>query len=332
MRKRMKRWNWTLAGILISLILVSCMLGKYELSFADIMLILIGKAENQMDTILFFQIRLSRTFFVVLSGGILSLAGITYQTVFQNPLASPDILGVSNGCSVGAVLAILGFSSSVFAAEGLTFSFGIGTVILSIFLSQLFGGDKKYRMILSGMVVGAIANSILMTLKYTADPNRELPAIEYWLMGSFQSANWEQVKRLFLLSFPAAIFLYFLRWKLKVLALGEEEAQGLGISVNRVRILALFSATVFVSGVVSAAGIVSWIGLIAPHLIRIWMGNDYERNFTPSFFMGGILLLSADICARTFFAAELPISILTSFFGAILLILLLWREKRQRTA
>lgn len=312
----MKKKVWILSSILIGLVLLSCCAGRYELSLKQIFYILIGQAKKEMDKTLFYQIRLSRTFFVLLAGGALSLSGMVYQSIFHNPLVSPDVLGVSSGCSIGAILTILYCGQTLFIAQGITFFFGIGTVFLTITLAHLLKGERRYMLVLSGIVISSLANSVIMTLKYTADPTRQLPAIEYWLMGSFQHTSWNRIAAVFPILFIAAFVLYLIRWNMKVLVLGEEEAMSLGISVLWTRTIALICATILVAAIVSVAGVISWIGLIAPHIVRLLFSEDFSANFFPSILMGGILLLLSDILARTLFTAEIPISILTSFLGA----------------
>lgn len=319
----MKKRLWILWLVLMGLIILSCCIGRYELSVSEIGKILLGKSSNEMDRVLFYQVRLSRTFFCVLAGGALSLAGMVYQSIFRNPLVSPDVLGVSSGCSIGAILVILSSEVSGVFYQGLPFLFGIGTVFITITLARAFHGDKKYMMVLAGIIVGSLANSVIMVLKYAADPNKQLPAIEYWLMGTFQNAGWEGIFSITPVILAASILLYLLRWKMNVIALEEEEARSLGVNVTSTRLIAIFAATVLVAAVVSKVGVVSWIGLIAPHIARRISGEQFSTSYGSSILTGSILLLLSDILARTVFTAEIPISIMTSFLGAILLGVLL---------
>lgn len=320
---------WILTIVLAGVILLSCCIGRYELSISDILGILMGKGGNLMDEKLFLQIRLPRTFFVVLSGGALALAGMVYQSVFQNPLVSPDVLGVSSGCSVGGIIGILMFGHSIVISQFLTFGLGLLAVAAAMLLASCMGGNKRYLMIIAGIIVGALANSVIVLLKYMADPNRDLPAIEYWLMGSFQNADWDSVLRIFPIAVLSVVILFLYRWKMKVLILGDEEADSLGVSPHIVRNISLICATILVAVVVSEAGVVAWIGLIAPHLIRMFCGEDYIKNFFPCILLGGILLLAADICSRSIAAAEIPVSIFTSFFGAAVLTIFLVKGRKD---
>lgn len=324
----MKKRFWILIGILIGFILLSCCVGRYELSLKEILQIIMGNAQKEMDKTLFYQIRLSRTFFVVIAGGSLALAGLIYQSIFQNPLVSPDVLGVSSGCSIGAIIGILSGTSGFIVSQSFAFFMGIITVLLTILLASMLKGDRRYMLVLSGIVIGSLANSVIMTLKYIADPNRQLLAIEYWLMGTFQHASFSRIISVLPLTCICMFFLYKMRWSLKVLTLGEEEAQSLGISVFVIRNIALLCATVLVSSIVSMVGVISWIGLIAPHVGRILFGNDITSSFIPTIIVGGVLLLFSDILARTLFTAEIPISILTSFLGALILTMHLLLQRK----
>lgn len=318
-----------LAVLLFVCFLLSCCLGRYYLSPNDILNILAGNAQSAMDANVFLNIRLPRTIIVMISGGALALSGFVYQSLFRNPLVSPDVMGVSSGASVGAIIAILFFGSSTLALNSLSFAFGILIVVLSMLLSKVMGGKRLYTMVLSGIIMSSLATSVIMTLKYMSDPNKHLAAIEYWLMGSFNTALWSDLKILFPLCLIALVILYLLRQHIMALALGDDEAQSLGISVNFISAVSIICSTVIVSSVVSIAGVVSWIGLIVPHMARIWGGDNYIRNFTQSIFLGGILLLLADTIARTVTSAEIPISILTSLMGAIsLMVFLYWKNRR----
>lgn len=327
----MKKKFWILGTILFVLIVVSCCVGRYELTISEIGKILLGKSENEMDIILFYQVRLSRTFFAFLAGGALSLAGMVYQTIFKNPLVSPDVLGVSSGCSIGAIIAILSSDISAVSARGLPFLFGIGTVMATILLSKAFHGEIRYMMVLAGIIIGSLANSVIMVLKYVADPNRQLPAIEYWLMGTFQHTGWDSIRGIIPWILISACVLYILRWKMDVIVLEEEEAKSLGISVSLLRLVAITCATILVAIIVSEAGVIAWIGLIAPHIARRITGEPFSKSFGSSILVGAILLLLSDVLARTIFTAEIPISIMTSFLGAFILgIILITGNIRKR--
>ncbi|WP_313530692.1 FecCD family ABC transporter permease [Anaerotignum sp.] len=319
-----------LSILLFFTFLLSCCVGRYYLSIADIFHILTNSGNNTaMDINIFLNIRLPRAILVTLSGGALALSGFVYQSLFKNPLVSPDVLGVSGGASVGAIIAILFFSANNVLVQISSFVCSLFVVLCSMLLSKCIGGKRLYTMVLSGIIMGSLANAIIMALKYMADPVKHLASIEYWLMGSFHSTSWNDVFVVLFICLFAIIILTLIKRRLWILALGDQDAQALGIHVKMITTLSIICATILVSAVVSVSGIISWIGLIVPHIVRIFAGENYLENFTQSFFVGGILLLIADTLSRTLSASEIPISILTSFMGAIFLVIFLYIRNRS---
>lgn len=320
---RMNKKFWVLMGILIMLIVISSCVGRYYLSANDIFDILVGRCSKPRAITLFYNIRMPRTFLVVISGGALSLSGLVFQSIFKNPIVSPDTLGVANGCSAGAVIAIVLTTGSVLQMQIITFLSGIIVVFAAILLSGFMGRNKLLSLVISGIVMSSLASSVIMLMKYVADPNRHLQAIDFWLMGGFNNASINNLKSIIPIVAVSTFVLYIIRWQMKVLSLGDDEAQTLGVSPGKIRIVAIAMATILVSSVVSVAGVVSWIGLVAPHIIKIYSGDNILETFSLSFLGGGIILLFADILSRTLFPTEIPISILTSFIGALFLFWLL---------
>lgn len=277
---------------------------------------------------MFYQIRLPRTLLVILSGGALSLGGMVYQGVFRNPLVSPDVLGVSSGCSLGAIVAMIFFSSQGFLAQGFAFVGGLTVVGLALMLSRAMGDNPILALVIAGIIASALVSSVIMMLKYTVDPY-QLPAIEFWLMGGFHQSSWPKLWGILPIITLATLILFVLKWPLNVLRLGDEEATTLGVAVGPLRIIALGCATFLVAAVVSVAGLVSWIGLIAPHLTKLYVGDDLNHAFPLSLPSGSSLLLLADILARTLLPMEIPISILTTLVGAPFLAYLFWKKGGQ---
>ena len=325
----MKRRSWLGLWLLLAAsFLLSCLCGRYPLSVADLWRILTGRAAGTMMENVFWNIRVARTCVTGLCGAALALAGFVYQGLFRNPLVSPDVLGVSGGASVGAICAILFWGGSMAALQLLSFAGGVAAVALSLLLARAIGGDRHFSLIMSGIVWGALANAAIMALKYMADPAQQLAVIDYWLMGSFSLAGWEELRSAAPLILAAGAALTLLRYRLKVLTLGDEEAAGLGVAVGPVRLACVGCATVLVAASVSVSGIVSWVGLIVPHLVRAVLGDDFDANFLQSILCGAALLLLADTLARSLLPSEIPISILTSLIGAVFLAGFLLRRNR----
>ena len=325
----MKKHGWLALALLLAVsFLLSCLWGRYPLSPADLWEILSGQAAGTMKANVFWNIRVARVCLAALCGAALSLAGFAYQGLFRNPLVSPDVLGVSGGASVGAICAILFSGGSLAALQVLSFAGGLATVALSLLLARAIGGNRYFNLILSGVILGALANAAIMAMKYMADPAQELAVIDYWLMGSFHLASWEKLRSAAPLILLAGAVLTLLRYRLKVLTLGDEEAASLGVAVGPVRLACIVCATVLTAASVSVSGIVSWVGLIVPHLVRTVLGEDFEANFFQSILWGAALLLLADTLARSLLPAEIPISILTSLMGAVFLAVFLIRRRR----
>lgn len=323
----MKRKTLFLGSLLIITLLLSLSLGRYNLSFKEVLEVLIGTSRENLHYTVIYGMRLPRITLVVLCGSGLALTGHIYQVVFRNPLVSPDILGVSAGCSFGAAFAMVFLGGSLVAIGGMSFLCGVGVVLLTMYLSKRLK-NKTLGLVLWGIVTSAIASSGLMLIKYSADPYKELPTIEFWLMGGFYQAKWEHVGAIASVFFVVVFVLYALRWKLKVMMLGDEAASALGVDIKFVRYGALTFATFLVASIISLVGLVSWIGLIAPHLAKIYTKKEDLSCMGIGMIFGSLILLVADTFARTLFPAELPISILTSFMGAILLAIILIQSNK----
>ena len=325
----MNKRFWAALALWAGMLVLSACLGRYSLSLTDIGGILLGNSPSETAASVFWSIRLPRVVLTAVSGGALAVSGMVFQTVFSNPLVSPDVLGVASGCSVGAVLALLFLPG--WTLPLCSFACGILTVAFALFLSSFVRHNRVLGMVLAGIVVGSISSAVLMLLKFLADPEKQLASIEYWLMGSFQNiSGWDEVSVVALLVIPAHLLLYGGRFRVKLLSLGDDQAQSLGIQPSRVRLLAVICATVLVAAVVSAAGVVSWIGLLAPHILRLLGGRAMAKNMGACFFTGGILLMAADLCARALSTVEIPVSIFTSLFGAVFLCGLLIRAARRK--
>lgn len=321
----MKRKTIILTTVLILITLISLFVGRYGLSFIDI---ITGNLTPIAKNVL-LQIRMPRTFFVIMAGASLALVGFVYQAIFKNDLASPDILGVSSGASVGAIIGILFLANFVFLSQLLAFLTALIVVFISLFLAKVMRGSKLYNLVISGIIIGAFANSLIMFLKYMADPENELAVIDYWLMGGFYKVDWMDFILLICLVVPSVTILLGLTSKIKLLTLNDDEAHTLGINVGRVRVIVIILTTIIVATIVSLVGIVAWIGLIVPHLVRIIFKGSFKEVLIYSLFSGAILLLFADILARTISTTEIPISVLTSLIGAICLVFVLVRKKND---
>ena len=309
------------AIFLIALVCVSLLVGKYPLSAEKLL------AGDPMQWRVFLTLRCSRTIVGVIGGFALGVAGFVYQTVFRNPLASPDIIGVSSGASAGAAAGIL-FLSGAATVTLSAFTGALLAVISALALSNLDRSGKHSSIVLAGIAVHSLAQTVLMYLKMTADPERELASIEYWIMGSLSGISGYSIAGNLILCVVCVTVLFALHRQVILLSAEEGEARMLGVNVGVLRLLILLVATLVVASVVSLTGLISFIGLLAPHAARLMTKNNRIGTMLLSGILGGILLCGADILARSAAATELPIGIFTSLLGAPFLIFLIVRERR----
>ena len=242
------------------------------------------------------------------------------------PLTAGDLWEIVSGQAAGTMKETI-FWNIRMARTCVT---GLCGAALSLLLARAIGGKRYFNLIICGIILGALANAAIMALKYMADPTHQLAVIDYWLMGSFHLASWDQLRAIAPLFLAAGTVLVLLRYRLKVLTLGDEDAASLGVRVVPVRLACVASATVLVAASVSVSGIVSWVGLIVPHLVRSVLGDRFEANFFQSAVCGAALLLAADTLARSLLPSEIPISILTSLIGAVFLALFLFLRRERR--
>ena len=268
------------------------------------------------------QVRLPRVIVCAAIGAALSIAGATYQGVFQNPMVSQDVLGASSGAAFGASLAIL-VGMSAAGVTGLSFVFGISAVVIAYVVSRISPTTPILALILSGMVVSALFSSGTSTIKLVADTEEALPAITYWLMGSLASIRLTDVLPTLIPLAIVSLPLVLLRWRINLLATGEDEARSLGMNTEAMRIVCIGCATLLTAICVSVSGLIGWVGLVIPHFCRLMFGHDYRRIMPASLLMGASFLLVSDDICRMLLTSEIPIGILTSFVGAPIFIYLI---------
>ncbi len=308
-----------LAGVAV----LSVTLGRYPVSLGELggmLLYRTGLAPFEpfwSPTVekVFFHIRLPRVAMACLVGCALSSAGCAYQGVFQNPMASPDILGASKGAAFGAALTIL-----LGAGGAVTMAAAFGTGLLSMALVAVFSarakGKQVVNLILAGIIVSSLFEAGTSYIKLVADPGDALPNITYWLMGSLTGADRASLSFVFWPIAVGVLVLFFLRWQLGVLTLGEDEARALGVNAKAVRLVVLLCATLLTAASVSVSGVVSWIGLVVPHLARRLVGGSYRYLLPASMLLGALFLLVVDNISRNLFLTEIPLGILTALVGA----------------
>jgi iron complex transport system permease protein len=325
---------WLSLSVLLALVLISIAVGKYRIGPGELVTALInrlqggdGEVPTVIETVI-FQIRLPRITAAVLVGAALAAAGATYQSLFRNPLASPDILGVSAGAGLGAAAGIF-LSLPVAGIQLLAFAFGSFTVLLVYVISRAVRGhDPVLVLVLAGVVMGTLAGSCISLLKYLADPYDKLPAITFWLLGSLNAVNPADMQVSLLLVGLGLVPLYLLRWRMNLMSLGDEEARALGVNAGRLRLVFIMSATLVTASAVSISGVIGWVGLMIPHIARLLVGPDFARLLPTSMLLGAAYLLGVDDLARTIGEVEIPLGILTAFLGAPFFLWLLAHSRR----
>ena len=320
-----------LAVCLVATMIGSVTLGRYPISLKELGGILASKVWNlepfwtKTQESLLLQHRLPRILLACMVGGCLACAGAAYQGVFQNPMAAPDILGASSGAAFGAALAILLKLSSTWIMV-LAFCGSILTVLLVMFVAGRAKGKRVLGLILAGIMVSSLMSSGTSFIKLVADPEDQLPAITYWLMGSLGGTAPKDVLFALIPMAVGLVPLFLLRWRINILTLGDEEAQTMGVSVKKLRTLVILCATLVTAASVSVSGVIGWIGLVIPHLSRRIVGNNYRHLIPCSMLLGAIFLLLVDNISRNLLATEIPIGILTSFIGAPFFITLIMKD------
>ena len=311
-----------MAIALIVCILGSFTLGRYAVPLKELLGILGSRLGlklqpfwiEQMETAV-WNIRLPRVLLSVLVGACLAAAGASYQGVFQNPMASPDILGASAGAGFGAALAIGLGLSSVWITAG-AFFVSLLTVALVFAVSRHAKGDRVLGLVLAGIMVSSLFQSGTSFIKLVADPNNQLPQITFWLMGSLSGARWKEIGFVLIPMLTGLIPLLLLRWQLNVITMGDDEARAMGVNAPRIRLMIVICSTLITASAVSVSGMIGWVGLVIPHMMRRVVGSDYRWLMPASVLGGGIFLLLVDNVSRSVSTAGIPIGILTSFIGA----------------
>lgn len=316
----------------IIVLAIAICIGRYTLNLGEILQILVSPLlhSNVVDSTaysVFWYIRLPRAVLVFFSGAALAIAGMVLQGIFKNPLVSADILGVSSGASLGAAIAIVLWNASPAMVQFSAFCGGILAVTLALNLARVSARDTLVSLVLAGIIISALSSAGITLIKYLADPYQQLPALEYWLMGGFHTADWKKFASVVPGLSIGMITLLLMRWQVNILSLGDDEAKSLGSSSSLYRAVFIAATTILVVSVVSVAGIVSWIGLVAPHITRLLVGNNHLVSIPVSISVGACMLLVADTICRSVTGSEIPVSIITSLIGAPYLGYLLWKTK-----
>ncbi|HEY4201927.1 MAG TPA: iron ABC transporter permease [Devosiaceae bacterium] len=324
-------------ALLVSSLVISLCVGRFAVSIPRAIEVLFEAAihphaaVSAMDERIVLLVRTPRVILAALAGAALATTGVALQGVFRNPLVSPEVLGISQGAAFGGALAItLGIWGVPLLA--LVFVAGLSALLLVGFLARVDGRTEIITVILSGMVIGSLFSAFVSLLQFIADPNSSLPAIVYWLMGSFATATWE---RLFIAApglLIGMVVLWALRFRLNVLSLDDAEARSLGARPDLERWLIFGLVALVVGCQVAVSGIVGWIGLVIPHAARLVVGHDHRQLLPASALLGATFMVIIDTLARTLTPAEIPLGVLTAIVGAPVFALLVRHHYREKGA
>ena len=322
-----------LAAVLLLTVIGSFALGRYPVGIRELFGIVFSRLPfvnieqfwGDTQAIAVWNVRMPRILLAVLVGASLSASGSAYQSVFQNPIAAPDILGASAGAGFGAALAIfLGLGNAFVTA--FAFIASLATVLFVFVIGRRVKGDRTLGLVLAGIIISSLFQAGTSYIKLVADPANRLPAITYWLMGSLTGADKKTLAFAVLPTVIGAVPLFALRWRLNVITMGDVEARAMGVDAQKVRLAAVFGATLLTAAAVSVSGMIGWVGLVIPHMTRRLVGSDYRVLLPASMLSGGIFMLLVDDISRNLAASEIPIGILTAVIGAPFFLLLITRR------
>ena len=322
-----------LAIVLVACTLLSFLFGRYPVPFSELCGILWNKFlsifgagtdkfwTDAMEAAV-WNVRLPRVLMSVVVGAGVAAAGSASPGAFQNPMAAPDVLGASAGAGFGAALAIyVGLSSAYITLAA--FGMSLLTVVLVFWVSKHAKGERVLGLVLAGIMVSSLFQAGTSFIKLAADPTNKLPQITYWLMGSLSGMDWEDLGFVIWPMLIGLVPLFLLRWRLNVLAMGDDEARAMGVDASRLRIWLIIAATLVTAASVSVSGMIGWVGLVIPHMVRRICGSDYRWLMPGCMLGGGIFLLIVDNLSRNISTSGIPIGILTAFVGAPFFLLLI---------
>jgi len=308
---------------LVSLVISLC-IGRYPIGLDGIARLVLdslgldgvlGSPSREIELI-FWNIRLPRIIMSFAVGCGISIAGAVFQALFRNPLAAPDILGVTAGSCFGAAVAIMFLANITLAIQGSAFVFGVVAVSLAYLLASKSWDKSAAVLVISGIVVSAFFQAGLSILMYIANPYDQLAQIVFWIMGSFHVSSWAKVQTTLPIVVVGSLLIGVFSWRLNIMTQHEEHALSMGIDVFRWRLFYVGVSTLMVASSVASVGTIAWVGLIMPHIARYIAGPDHKKLIPMAAFLGGTFLMLMDTIARSFLANEIPISIITSIFGA----------------
>lgn len=322
----------------VSILIILCLLifclsltiGSYDLSLSTLYQIITNNSNDPLAINIFYNLRVPRVLMGFFAGIILGLAGAIYQMLFSNPLASPDLTGVASGASFGLALAIVIGAGSVLEKTLGAFVFSLLSLVFVILLVKSTRMYHTSSYILAGIVISALGDAGIMILKYLADPLGELAAIEFWTMGSLASITFDKMMIAVISGLIPMIILFLLNKQILILSLGNENAQYLGINAKKMRVIILVLTTWMVASIIAVTGVISFVGLIAPHIAFLILKKRTGSYYLISGIIGAIIILIGDMFARSLISnLELPLSVLTILFSTPVLVYWMFHQRGQ---
>jgi iron complex transport system permease protein len=307
--------SWHIPPIDILKALLSPVFPSLTRGFAD--------AEGYIATV--FSVRLPRLVLAMMVGSSLSVSGAALQALFKNPLVNESILGISSGAAFGASISLV-FLGAAVPPQVAAFVFAVGAVLMVLAIARK-SDSSIVSLLLTGVITSAFFSALLALVEYFASPYA-LQALFNWLMGNMTWPGWRELAVALPLMAGGLVILVLMRWRLNALSMTDEEARALGVSVRRDKALVILTATLMTAAATSVAGIIGWVGLLVPHLVRMMVGVDNRRVVPLSAALGAGYLLLADDLARSIAAFELPVGIFTSLIGIPFFIVLLRKSRR----
>ena len=318
----------SLTSILLLTVFLSLCIGRYSVKFDEVLGYLFGKSINQTSYNILKNLRVPRILVAMCVGCALSLSGTIYQSLFNNKLVSPDLLGVSSGASVGACFAILlGFSTALISI--FAFVMGFVAVMLSLIIARIIKNKSNIVLILSGLAVGGLMSSFVGLMKYLADSEMKLAEMTYWLLGDLSGSKISN----FFIILPVVVVgsVISILWshKLNVVSLGYRDSKSLGVNYKLTMVVMIIVATALTAVSVSISGTISWIGLVIPNIVRLIVGSNNKKVVPVSMLVGAIFMIIVDTLARSISPNEIPLSIITGIIGTPLFIYAIYHRRKE---
>ena len=314
-------------GLLLSFVLSMCV-GRYAVSLGDTFRFFFGQRIDDVSFNVLFNLRLPRTLVAVCVGCSLALSGTIYQSIFNNKLVSPDILGVSSGASVGACFGILvGFSTGLVSL--FAFVCGFITVLLTMLISKAFRNKSNLVVILCGLAVGGLMSSLVGLMKYLADNEMKLAEMTFWLLGDLSKTSLNDFWVILPVTIIGGSIALLLSWRLNIVSLGRKESKAMGVNYNALTIILIVVATILTAVSVSISGTIGWIGLVVPNLVRLIVGSDNRKVVPVSMLFGAVFMVLCDMLARSIAPNEIPLSVITGIIGTPLFLFSIFKRRKD---